>query len=163
MARDRQAFSAALHLIVKGSNYIGVGDFDQRIIAQLDEERCMLTRASAYLYAPMGDARLGLLQLQELDRKNPEARGKRRLVQRDQLWVLAYLAIGDYPMAGAHLEAAVENTSEDWIDNLVPLYARLKNTSYGNDPDIGRIAVKIHRIKYPELFLVRGQGRSDTF
>ena len=101
----------------------------------------------------MGDAKLGLAQLQELEPRYPEARGKRRLVHRNQLFALAYLATGDYPMAAAHLEAAVENASEDCIDSLVQIHARLKNTSYGNDPDIGRIAVKIHQIRYPDLFL----------
>ena len=43
--------------------------------------------------------------------------------------------------------------SEDCIDSLVQIHTRLKNTSYGNDPDIGRLAVKIHQMKYPELFL----------
>ncbi len=152
-ARDRKAFTAALHLITKGSNHISVADDDKRIIARLDEELCMLTRASAYLYAPMGDAKLGLAQLEELELEYPEARGKRRFVQRHQLFALAYMATGDYPLAAAHLEAAVENASEDCIDDLVRLHAQLKNTSYGNDPDIGRIAVKIHQVKYPELFL----------
>ena len=152
-ARDWKAFTAALHEIAKGSNYIGAGDSDKRIIARLDEEYCMLARASAYLYAPMGNARLGLAQLQELELEHPEASGKRRLVHRNQLFALAYLATGDYPMAAAHLEAAIENASEDSIDTLVPLHTRLKHTSYGNDPDIGRLAVKIHQIKYPQLFL----------
>ena len=43
----------------------------------------MLARASAYLYAPMGDAKLGLAQLEELEREIPEPLGNRRLVQRD--------------------------------------------------------------------------------
>ena len=120
----------------------------------------MLARAWAlYLYAPMGNARLGLAQLQKLEAsEHPEAHGKRRLVHRNQLFALAYLATGDYPMAAAHLEAAIENASEDLIDTLVPLHTRLKHTSYGNDPDIGRLAVKIHQIKYPQLFLVQKQN-----
>jgi hypothetical protein len=152
-ASDRQAFTAALHLIAKGSNHIGGAVDDKRISERLDEEHCMLTRASAYLHSPMGDAKLGLAQLQELELEHPEARRKRRLAQRNQLFALAYLATGDYPMAAAHLEAAVENVPEDCIDHLVPVHARLKNTSYGSDPDVGRVAVKINRIKYPELFL----------
>jgi tetratricopeptide (TPR) repeat protein len=152
-ARDKKAFTTALHLITKGSYHIGESADDKRVIARLDEEYCMLTRASAYLYAPMGDAKLGLAQLRELERGIPEARGKCRLVRRNQLFALAYLATGDYPLAAAHLEAAIENASEDCIDSLVQIHTRLKNTSYGNDPDIGRIAVKIHQMKYPELFL----------
>ena len=152
-ARDRKAFTVALHGIAKGSNYIGASSDDERIIARLDEERIMLTRAFAYLHAPMGDAKLGLAQLQELELEHPEACGKRRLVQRNQLFAQAYLATGDYPMAAAHLEAAVENASEEYIDTLVQLYTRLKNTSYGNDPDVGRLAVKINQVRYPELFL----------
>jgi hypothetical protein len=101
----------------------------------------------------MGDPKLGLAQLQELELAHPEAHGKRRLVQRNQLFAQAYLAIGDYPIAAAHLEAAVENAPQDYIENLVPLHARLKNTSYGNDAEVGRISVKIHQIRYPELFL----------
>ncbi len=126
MACDRKAFTAALHLIMKGSNHIGATDNDKRIIARLDEEFRMLVRASAYLYAPMGDAKLGLAALQELELEYPEARGKRRLVQRNQLFARAYLAIGDYPMAAAHLEAAVENAPEDYRDNLVPLHAQFE-------------------------------------
>ena len=154
-ARDKKEFTAALRLITKGSNHIGASSDDRRIIARLDEERCMLTRASAYLYAPMGDAKLGLAVLQELELEHPDAHGKSRLVHRNELFAQAYLATGDYPMAAAHLEAAVDNTSssDDWIDNLAYLHAQLKNTSYGNDPDVGRLAVKIHQIKYPELFL----------
>jgi hypothetical protein len=49
-ARDRQAFTAALHLVAKVSNHISVGDSDKRIIARLDEERCMLTRASICMH-----------------------------------------------------------------------------------------------------------------
>ena len=152
-ARDRKAFTTALHLITKGSKHIGVDHPDKRIIARLDEEHCMLARASAYLYAPMGDAKLGLAQLQELELEHPEARGKRRLVRRNQLFALGYLSTGNYPLAAAHLEVAAENASEDCIDSLVQIHTRLKNTSYGNDPDIGRLAVKIHQMKYPELFL----------
>jgi hypothetical protein len=152
-ARDRKEFTAALHIIAKGSNYVGASSDDKRIIARLDEERCMLTRASAYLYAPMGDAKLGLAQLRELELEHPEARGKNRLADRNQLFAQAYLAIGDYPMSAAYLEAALENASEDKIDSLVLLHARLKSTSYGNDPDLGRIAVKINQVRYPELFL----------
>jgi hypothetical protein len=152
-ACDKQAFTAALHQIAKGSKHIGASPDDKRITARLDEECCMLTRARAYLHSPMGDAKLGLAQLQELELEHPEPRGKRRLVHRNQLWASAYLATGDYPMSAAHLEAAVENASEECIDHLVSLHTRLKNTSYGKNPDIGRVAVKIHQIKYPELFL----------
>ena len=53
----------------------------------------------------------GLAPLQELELEYPEARGKRRLVQRHQLFAQAYLASDDYPMAAAHLEAAVENNT----------------------------------------------------
>ena len=59
MACDRKAFTEAIHLITKGSNHIGATDDDKRIIERLDEEFCMLARASAYLYAPMGNAKLG--------------------------------------------------------------------------------------------------------
>ncbi len=153
MARDKKAFTTALHVVTKGSNHIGASPDDKRIIERLDEEYCMLARASAYLYAPMGNAKLGLAQLQELELEYPEAHGKCRLVQRNQMFAQAYLAIGDYPMAAAYLEAAAENASEDCIENLVRLHAQLKNTSHGNDPDVGRLAVKIHQMKYPELFL----------
>ena len=151
-ARDKKAFTTALHLITKGSYHIGASADDKRVIARLDEEHCMLARASAYLYSPMGDPKLGLAQLQELELAYPEARGKRRLVQRDRLFAQAYLTISDHPMAAAHLEAAIENASEDCIDHLVSLHTQLKNTSYGNDFEVGRLAVKIHQIKYPELF-----------
>ncbi len=148
-ARGRKEFTAALHGVEKGSNHIGVGDSDKRIIARLDEERCMLTRD---LYSPMGDPKLGLAALQELELAYPEARGKRRLVQRHQLWAFAYLTTGDYPMAAAHLEAAVENAPQDYIESLIQLHAQLKGTSYGNNPEVGRLAVKIHQTKYPKLF-----------
>jgi hypothetical protein len=68
------------------------------------------------------------------------------------LWVEAYLATGDYPMAAAYLEALVESAPQDWVESLVLFYTRLRDTSYGNNPDIGRIAVKINQMKYPELF-----------
>jgi hypothetical protein len=38
------------------------------------------------------------------------------------------------------------------IDRLADIHARLKKTSYWNNSDIGRIAVKINQIRYPELF-----------
>jgi transcriptional regulator with XRE-family HTH domain len=151
-ARDQQEFTAARRGIAMGSEYIYLADSEQRITEQLDGEHCMLTRARAYLFAPMGDAKLGLAQLQELELEHPEARSKRRLVQRDQLFALAHLSTGDYPMAAAHLEAAVENASEDWIDPLVQIHTRLKDTAFGNDPEVGRIAVKIHQMRYPEFF-----------
>ena len=151
-ASDKKEFTAALHLIEKGSNSIGAAPSDKRITARLDQERCMLTSASAYLYSPMGNAKLGLAQLRELECEYPESRGKSRLVHRNQLFALAYLATGDYPMALAYLEAAIENASGDWIDNLIPIHTRLKDTSYGKHPDVARIAVKINQIKYPGLF-----------
>jgi hypothetical protein len=153
VANDRKAFTAALYVIAEGSSSIGRADEDQRITARLDEELCMLTRASAYLYAPMGDAKLGLAQLEELELAYPEARGKRRLVQRNQLFALAHLAIGDYPLAAAHLEAAIENASQDCIEHLVQIHTQLKNTSYGKDFEVGRLAVKINQMRYAELFL----------
>ena len=152
MAESRQAFTSALHFITKGSNQIGVGDADKRIIARLDEEFCLLVMASAYLYAPMGDAKLGLAVLQELELEYPEACGKRRLVQRDHLFALGYLSTGDYPLAAAHLEAAIENALEDYRENLASVYTRLKHTSYGNDPNIGRLGVKVNLMRYPEFF-----------
>ena len=151
-ARDKKAFTTALHLITKGSYHIGASADDKHIIEQLDEEHCMLARASAYLYAPMGDPKLGLAQLQELEREIPEARGKRRLVQRDQLFALGLLATGDYPLATAHLEAAIDNASEDCIEHLVQIHTQLKNTSYGKDFEVGRLSVKIHQMRYAELF-----------
>ncbi len=153
MANEKKAFTAALYVIAEGSSSIGRADEDQRITARLDEEHCLLARASAYLYAPVGDAKLGLAQLEELELAYPEARGKRRLVQRDQLWAFAYLATGDYPLAAAHLEAALENASEDCIDHLVSLHTQLKNTSYGKDFEVGRLAVKLNQMRYTELFL----------
>ena len=152
MAESRQAFTVALHGITKGSNHISAADVDKRIIARLDEEYCMLARASAYLYAPMGDAKLGLAQLQELERGMPEACGKRRLVQRHHLFALGYLSTGDYPLAAAYLEAAIENAPEDYRDNLVSLHAQFENTAYSNDPDLGRLTVKMNQMRYPELF-----------
>src|SRR5437667_10313846 len=112
----------------------------------------MVNRASAYLYSPMGNPGLALAELQELDRWCPESRGKGRLAHRNRLVAEAYLATGDYPMAAAYLEAALETASEGEINRLIEIHARLKNTSYWNDPDIGRIAVKITQIKYPDLF-----------
>jgi hypothetical protein len=151
-ARDKQAFAVALHEITKGSSHIGSSLDDQRIIGRLDEEHCMLARASAYLYAPMGDFKLGLALLSDLDRASPFPCGKRRLARRDQLLANAYLATGDYSMAAAYLESAVENASEDWVESLIQIHIRLKNTSYGNDPDVGRLAVKIYQVRYPDLF-----------
>jgi hypothetical protein len=151
-ARDKQAFAVALHEITKGSSHIGSSLDDQRIIGRLDEEHCMLARASAYLYAPMGDVKLGRAQLEELDRASPFPCGKRRLARRDQLLANAYLVTDDYPMAAAHLESAVENASEDWVESLIQIHTRLKNTAYGNDPELGRLAVKIYQMKYPEVF-----------
>jgi hypothetical protein len=153
VANDRQAFTAALYVIAEGSSYIGRADDDQRITTRLDEEYCMLARASAYLYSPMGNSKLGLAQLEELELAYPEALDKCRLIQRDQLFALAYLGTGDYPLAAAHLEAAIENASEDCIEHLVQIHTQLKNTSYGKDFEVGRLAVKIHQIKYPELFV----------
>lgn len=152
MARDKEAFTAALHLITKGSNSIGEAADDKCIIARLDEEYCLLARASAYLFSPMGNAKLGLTLLSELEREMPDPRGKSRLVQRHQLFTLGLIATGQYPMAVAHLEMAVEHAPSDSLDRLVWLLTRLKDTAFGNNPDVARIAVKVNRMRYPQLF-----------
>jgi hypothetical protein len=95
---------------------------------------------------------LALAELKELDRWCPESRGKGRLAHRNRLFAEAYLATENYPMAAAYLEAALESASGGEINRLIEIHTRLKNTSYWNDPDIGRIAVKITQIKYPDLF-----------
>ena len=50
------------------------------------------------------------------------------------------------------MEIAVENAPEDYRDNLVSLHARFENTAYRNDPDLGRLTVKMNQMRYPELF-----------
>ena len=156
VARDNAEFGSALHLITQGSGRIGSSTDDVRVVARLDYERYMCNRASAYLYSPMGNAKLGLAELEELDRKHPEPAGKSRLAYRNRLFAEAYLAIGDYPMAAAYLEAGLECASGETevldVDRLSEIHTRLKNTSYWNDPDIARIAVKINQIKYPGIF-----------
>jgi hypothetical protein len=151
LARDDKAFTDALKSITQGSNQIGLSPDDARIVARLDSERYMLTRASAYLYSPLGNPALALAELKELDRWCPEARGKGRLAQRHRLFAQAYLATGNYPMAAALLEAALESAPLGEVNRLIEIHARLKNTSYWNDPDIGRLAVKINQMQYPDL------------
>ncbi len=153
IARDNEEFTKALHLITRGSAQIGSSTDDVRVVAHLDYERYMLNRASAYLYSPMGNAKLGLAELEELDHRCPESSGKHRHVDRNRMFAEAYLVTGDYPMAAAYLEAGLESASGEEVDRLSEIHTRLKNTSYWNDPDIGRIAVKINQIRYPELFL----------
>jgi hypothetical protein len=152
LARDNEEWTLALSLMRLGSNQIGFSPDDVRIIARLDSEHYLLNRASAYLYSPMGKPALALSVLKELDDWCPEARGKGRLVQRNRLFAEAYLATGDYPMAAAYLEAALESASRGEINRLIEIHARLKKTSYWNDPELGRIAVKINQVKYPDLF-----------
>jgi tetratricopeptide (TPR) repeat protein len=150
-ARDNEEWTHALSVMRLGSSQVGFSPDDVRIVARLDSERYLLNRASAYLYSPMGKPALALSVLKELDDWCPEARGKGRLVQRNRLFAEAYLATGDYPMASAYLEAALESASRGEIDRLIEIHARLKNTPYWNHPDIGRLAVKINQMKYPGL------------
>jgi hypothetical protein len=152
-ARDQTEFLNAIRLMSHGASQIGVSRDDVRIGASLDYERYMLNLTAAYLYSPMGNPRIALAKLNELDRCCPISKGKSRLTDRNRHYAEAYLAIDDYPMAVAHLEAALETVySRTEIDQLVDIHTRLRNTSYQNDPDIGRIAVKIHQMKYPGLF-----------
>ncbi len=153
LARDNKEFTDALHVMTQGSHRIGLSTDDVRIIARLDAERYMLNRASAYLYSPMGNSALALTELEELERWYPEPRGKGRLAQRNRLFAEAYLATENYPMAVAHFEAALESASLGEVNRLAQIHTRLKNTSYWDDPDIGRLAVKINRVRYPDLFL----------
>jgi tetratricopeptide (TPR) repeat protein len=162
LARDTKAFTDALQRITQGSNQIGLSPDDVRIVARLDFERSMLTRASSYLYSPMGNPGLALAELKELDRWCPQSRGKGRLAQRNRLFAEAYLATGNYPMTASYLEAALESAPLGEVNRLVEIHARLKNTSYWNDPDIGRIAVKINQMKYPDLFPRVGQHCSSS-
>jgi hypothetical protein len=152
IARDNKEFDHAQSRITQGSNQIGLSPDDVRIVARLDSERCMLTRVSAYLYSPMGNPGLALAALKELDRWCPQPRGKSRLAERNRLFAETYLATRNYPMAAAHLEAALESASLREVNRLIKIHTRLKNTSYWNDPDVGRLAVKINQIKYPDLF-----------
>jgi hypothetical protein len=112
----------------------------------------MLNLIAAYLYAPMGNPGIALAKLKELDRWCSLSKGRSRLTSRNRLYAEAYLATRDFPMAMAHLEAALETASGMEIDRLVDIHTRLRNTSYWNHSDIGRITVKINQIKYPELF-----------
>ncbi len=153
LACDNKEFTDAQSRIRQGSNQIGLSTDDVRIVARLDYECYMLNRAAAYLYSPMGNPGLALAELKELDRWCPKARGKSRLAERNRLYAKAYLATGNYPMAAAHLEAALESASLGEVNRLVEIHARLKETSYWNDPEVGRLAVKINRVKYPDLFL----------
>ena len=152
VARDQTEFLTAIRLITQGSKQIGSCTDDVRIVAHLDYERYMLNLALAYLYSPMGNPRIALTKLDELQRWSPTSKGKSRLTYRNRLYAEAYLATGNYPMAASHLEAALETASGEEINRLVDLHARLKQTSYWNNPDIGRTAVKINQIKYPKLF-----------
>ncbi len=156
IARDNKQFTDALQCITQGSKQIGLSSDDVRIVARLDYECYMLNRAAAYLYSPMGNPVLALSILQELDRWCPQSRGKDRLAERNRLFAEAYLATGNYPMAVAHLEAALESASPGEVNRLTEIHARFKDTPYWDDPDIGRLAVKIHQIKYPHLFKLRG-------
>jgi hypothetical protein len=158
LARDNKEFTDALQCITQGSNQIGLSPDDVRIVARLDYERYMVNRASAYLYAPMGNPGLALAELKELDRWCPESRGKGRLAHRNRLFAEAYLATENYPMAAAYLEAALESASLGEVNRLVEIHVRLKDTSYRNDPEVGRLAVKINQIKHPDLFKQRGEG-----
>jgi hypothetical protein len=158
IARDNQEFTNALRVITQGSKQIGLSPDDVRIVARLDYERYMLNRASAYLYSTMGNPGLALAELKELDRWCPQPRGKGRLAQRNRLFAEAYLATGNYTMATAYLETALESAPLGEVNRLIEVHARLKKTSYWNDPDVGRIAVKIHQMKYPDLFKLRGEG-----
>jgi hypothetical protein len=151
-ARDNEEFTDALYLMRLGSSQIGLSPDDVRIVARLDSERYMLNRASAYLYSPMGNPALALSVLKELDDWCPEARGKGRLAHRNRLFAQAYLATGNYPMAAARLEAALESVPLGEVNRLVEIHTRLKDTPYWDNPDIGRIAVKINQVKYPDLF-----------
>ncbi len=126
---------------------------DVRIVARLDYERYMLNRSAAYLYSPMGNPALALAELKELERWCPESRGKSRLAERNRLFAEVYLATKNYPMAAAHLEAALESASLGEVSRLIEIHAQFKKTSYWNDPEVGRLAVKINQIKYPHLFL----------
>jgi transcriptional regulator with XRE-family HTH domain len=152
LARDNKAFDYALRCIEQGSHQIGLSTDDVRIIARLDYERSMLNRASAYLYSPMGNPARALSELKELDHWCQHARGKSRLAERNRLFAQAYLATGNNPMAVAYLEAALESASLGEVNRLVEIHVRLKDTSYRNDPDVGRLAVKINQIKHPDLF-----------
>jgi transcriptional regulator with XRE-family HTH domain len=153
IARDQTEFLSAIRLMSHGANQIGASSDDVRIVARLDYERYMLNLTKAYLYSPGGNPRIALAKLNELDRCYPIPKGKHRLTTRNIYYANAYLAISNYPLAVAHLEAALESASgTDEIGILVDIHTRLKNTSYWNDPDIGRIALKINQMKYPRLF-----------
>jgi transcriptional regulator with XRE-family HTH domain len=151
IARDQTEFLTAIRLISQGASQIGASTDDVRIVASLDYERYMLNLTKAYLHSPMGNPGIALAKLNELDRWCPISKGKHRLTERNSYYAKAYLAIGNYPMAVAHLEAALE-TASGARDSLVAIHTQLKQTSYAKNPDIGRIAVKINQMKYPGLF-----------
>jgi tetratricopeptide (TPR) repeat protein len=151
-ARDNEEFTDALSIMRLGSSQVGLSPDDVRIVARLDSEGYMLNRASAYLYSPMGNPALALSVLKELDDCCPEPREKGCLAHRNRLFAQAYLATGNYPMAAARLEAALESTPLGEVGRLVEIHTKLKGTPYWNDPNIGRLAVKINQVKYPNLF-----------
>ncbi len=151
-ARDNEEWTRALYVMRFGSSQVGLSPDDVRIVARLDSEYYMLNRASAYLYSPMGNPTLALSVLGELDDRCQEARGKDRLAERNRLFAQAYLATGNYPMAAARLEAALESAPLGEVDRLIEIHTKLKDTPYWDNPDIGRLSVKINQRKYPNLF-----------
>jgi hypothetical protein len=156
VAGDGGEFLNALNTLEVGSKHIASSPEDGRILTRLDYERYMIQRAAAYLYSPLGTPILAIAVLDELNRYQPEPKWKRRSVTRNRLFAEAYLAVGNYPMAAAHLEAAVDDSIEgnvaDLDGRLTDLLRKLQNTSFRTDGQLGRIAFKLNKLKYPEIF-----------
>jgi len=156
VARDGGEFLDALNTLEAGSKHINSFPEDGRVSTRLDYERYMIQRAAAYLYSPLGDPKLALATLDELSRYRPEPSWKRRSVTRNRLFAEAYLAVGNYPMAAAHLEVAVDDSVEgnvpDLDGRLTDILRRLQNTSFRADAQLGRIAFKVNRLTYPHIF-----------
>lgn len=155
VARDEGEFTKALKIIDDSSNQIGKQSDDRHIAARLDEERYRLNRASAYLFSPQGSPRLALSELDQAIEAKPNT-APRRGVHRDLLFAETYIALKNYPMAVACASAAVEVSASNGMDTLFnrleKVYRDLRNSDYGNDPDVARLGVQISKAQYPELF-----------
>ncbi len=156
VARDQREFTEALTIIDSSSKQIGKQSDDKSIAARLDEERYRFNRASAYLYSPQGSPRLALTELNQAVDAKPET-SPRRGVHRDLLFAETYMALGNYPLAIAHADAAVEVTSINGMDTLFNrlegIYRSLRQSDYRNDPDVARLGVHILKAQQPELFV----------
>lgn len=158
MAQDRQGLKAALKSIDEGRSQIGESTEKLLMWARCDDEMLLLDMAEMYLSAPLKNLCSPQLARNALEQatKKTAFPSKTRQARNTFLLAKSYFIEGNYPMATAYAESAIDSVqasiSPRYAARLNYLYRGLLASPYGKDTDVGNLGIKLLKVQKPELF-----------